>query len=592
MTTQLTTHQNFFKHTTALANELAAIEQGVKQKEQQLFGKINQLTQAVKQASQAKQPAMVADAIQGYFSQTNQVLEAWQKKVNSYEAGLSFRKKFGDSLLVFVYGKVKAGKSSLGNYVATGNSKPDSAWMKQLPKLLHKPEFFTEETNQKFAEAINHEQGFQVGAEETTSCIQGFTVPGMTWVDSPGLHSINTENGDLAQKYVESADLIIYPMNSGQASRGTDLDELEKLLKTGKRILVLITRSDFLDTDYDDETGEMIKTRMMKSDKDRQDQENYAQQKLNELCEKLSITGADTSALTVSIIYAEENHNSPEAMQASGLQNLFEKLQGILSSEGINLKKQVPENNLKAFYHALLEEGTALSFSNLLTPLEEALGKLAEQKQKLEDITEQAQHRINYQLATKVDSLVETHAESRDIQALNKALGEAISQAITDEYQQPLKELYQTTLGALFTVIEDMGLCVDLKFDNKFTDITVDVSQKSAAVGGGAGGVIGGLVGFLVGGPAGMALGSMAGGIVGAKAGSYFNSQETKTIVNGDNREEIKNVLIQKSQELVNRNLENIKKSANNELLQPVDTAIKQVHQQAITLKNYIKGNL
>lgn len=592
MTTQLTTHQNFFKHTTALANELSAIEQGVKQKEQQLFGKINQLTLAVKQASQAKQPVMVRDAIQGYFSQTNQVLEAWQKKVNSYEAGLSFRKKFGDSLLVFVYGKVKAGKSSLGNYVATGNSQPNSAWMQKLPKLLHKPEFFIEETNQKFAEAINHEQGFQVGADETTSCIQGFTVAGMTWVDSPGLHSINTENGDLAQKYVESADLIIYPMNSGQASRNTDLEELEKLLKTGKRILVLITRSDFLDTDYDDETGEKIKTLMMKSDKDRQDQEDYAQQKLNELCEKLSITGADTSALTVSIVYAEKNHNSPEAMQASGLQNLFEKLQGILSSEGINLKKQVPQNNLIAFYRALLEEGTELSFSSLLTPLEEALDKLAEQKQQLEDITEQAQHRINHLLATKVDSLVETHAVSRDVQALNKALEEAIAQAITDEYQQPLKELYQTTLGTLFTATQDMGLCVDLNFADKTQEITVDVSQKSAAVGGGAGGVIGGVIGFLVGGPPGMIVGSMAGGLVGAKAGSYFNSQETQTIVYGDNREEVKNMLIQKSQELVNYSLLNIKNQADIEVLQPVDTAIKQVHQQAITLKNYIKGSI
>lgn len=592
MTTQLTTHQNFFKHTTALANELATTEQRVKEQEQQLFSKIKQLTQAVKQASQTKQPVMVGAAIQGYFADTNQVLEAWQTKVNSYEAGLSFRKKFGDSLLVFVYGKVKAGKSSLGNYIATGNSKPDSAWMKKLPKLLHKPEFFIEETNQKFAEAINHEQGFQVGADETTSCIQGFTVPGMTWVDSPGLHSINTENGDLAQKYVESADLIIYPMNSAQASRGTDLEELEALLKTGKRILVLITRSDLVDIDYDDETGDEIKTLMMKSDKDRQDQEEYTQQKLSELCEKLSITGADTSAITVSIVYAEHHHNSPEAMQASGLQNLFEKLQGILSSEGINLKKQVPENNLKAFYRALLEEGTALSFSNLLTPLEEALGKLADQKQQLEAITKQAQHRINYQLANKVDSLVETHAESRDVQALNKALEEAVAQAIADEYQQPLKDLYQTTLGTLVTATQGMGLCVDLNFADKTQDITVDISQKSAAVGGGAGGVIGGLVGFLLAGPAGMVAGSMAGGLVGAKAGSYFNSQETQTIVYGDNREEVKNMLIQKSQELVNRNLLNIKNQADIEVLQPVDTAIKQVHQQAITLKNYIEGSL
>lgn len=592
MTTQLTTHQEFFNHTTALAKELTAMEQDVKQQEQQLFNKISQLSLAIKKAGQTKQPEMVRDAIQGYFAQTGQVLEAWQKKVSSYEAGLSFRKKCGDSLLVFVYGKVKAGKSSLGNYIATGQSTPDSAWMKKLPKLLHKPEFFIEEANQTFAESIDFKQGFKVGADETTSCIQGFTVAGMTWVDSPGLHSVNAENGDLAQKYVDSADLIIYPMNSAQASRSSDLKELEELLKTGKRILVLITRSDFIDTDFDDITGAKIKTRMMKSNKDRQDQEAYAQEKLNELCEKLSIIGADTSALTVSIAYAEEHQNSSEAMQASGLQSLFDKLKDILTSEGIDLKKQVPQNNLMAFYRALLEEDTEISFSSLLTPLEEAVSKLAKHKQELEDITTQAQNRINYRLTHIVNDLVETHAQTRDVQALNAGLDQAIHQAITEEYQQPLKALYQTAIGTLVTATQDMGLCVDIAFTDKTQDITVNGSAKSKAIGTGAGVIAGGIIGFAFAGPLGLAAGSFTGSLIGAQAGSSFSSQQTHTIVYGDNREEIKTLLIQKSQELVNNNLLNIKNQAAIEILQPVDTAINQVHLQAITLKNYIQEQI
>lgn len=588
---QLTSHQSFYKSTTALAHELAAIEKEVKKHEQRLFDKINRLTQAVYKASKAKQPPIVHNAVQGYFEQTSTVLAAWQKKVRNYKTGLFFREKFGDSLLVFVYGKVKAGKSSLGNYVATGCSKPDNAWLASLGKQLHKPEFFSEEVNHNFNEKIDYTQGFQVGDDETTSCIQGFKVPGLTWVDSPGLHSTNTDNGDLAQKYVESADLIIYPMNSAQPCRVSDLAELEVLLKAGKRILVLITRSDRIDIDYDD-TGLEIRTRCMKSDKNRQEQEEYAEKSLKELCEKLDVTDADTSALTISVAYAEENASNPDAMQASGLQSLFDKIETILSSEGIALKKQVPQRNLHAFYQALLDDDSELSITGLLAPLQEALAIVAEQQSKLESITEQAQNRIYYQLANHIDSLVEAHAIKRDMTALNDALKQVVNEAITDEYQQPLKKLYQTTIGAMAIVTQDMGLCVDLSFSDKTCDVTVDVSQKSAAIGGGAGAVVGGIIGFFIGGPVGIAVGSTAGSLVGGQAGSYFNSQETRTISYGDNREEIKSLLIQKSHQLVNSSLMNLKKQAANEVLIPVETALKQVYQQAMVLQTFIQEQI
>lgn len=586
--TLLTTHKNFYQHTTALAQELTAIEMEVKQHEQALFAQINTLTLAVKKASQAKQPKVVSEAIKTYFDQTNQVLEAWQKKVNSFEAGLSFRKKFGDSLLVFVYGKVKAGKSSLGNYIATGRSEFDSDWMNELATQLHQPEFFSEEVNLKFEEEINYEQGFQVGEKETTGCIQGFTVPGLTWVDSPGLHSTNTENGDLAQKYVESADLIIYPMNSAQPGRSTDFQVLEELLKAGKRVLILITRSDYTETDYD-ETGKRIDTRTMKTDKNRQDQEAYVQNEVDKLCEKLGVTNADTSALSISVAYAEEHGNSIEAMNASGLPALFNKLEAIIGSEGIALKKKTPQINLQAFYRALLEEGTDLSFTGLLTPLQEALDTLNKQQQSLERITDQAKTRINYTVANMIDQLVEEHAASRDIDALESALDLEIKEAIAKEYQQPLQELYQTAIGALAEVPTSMGASTGLSFTDKSHNIVVDISKKSAAIGGGIGASAGALAGFLIGGPIGSMAGSLVGGLAGGKAGSYFNSQEVRTIKCGDNREEIKDLLLNKSDEAVEDILINLKTAAKNEVLTPLESALKQVHQQALTLQNFIQ---
>lgn len=585
---QLHRHQEFYQHTSQLANELTAIENLVKDKEQQLLGGIKTLTKAVQDAAKIKQPDTVKALVARYFAELDQVLLAWQHKVANFDAGLTFREQFGDSLLVFVYGKVKAGKSSLGNYVASGRGKPDAAWMAQLANQLHQPEFFLAEQNKKFAETINFSQGFQVGDVETTSCIQGFRVPGLTWVDSPGLHSVNGENGDLAQKYVDSADLIIYPMNTAQPGRATDLQELESLLKAGKRILVLITRCDEVDEDVD-EAGNLISRRIMKSAQSRQDQADYVQKSLDELCAKLGITDADTEVQTVSVDFAESHNNSAQAMAESGMQGLFDKLQRILGSDGIALKKQVPMDNLQHFYRQLLQPAGELSLMNLRTPLTAALKKLDAQQVQLQHISEQAQSRIALHLANQLDHVVDKYAGNHDMAGLNQELQSLIEQALAAHYQQPMQAFYQQTLGAFSMVTHDMGLCMDLSFEHKHADITVDVSKKSVAVGSGAGGLLGALGGFLVGGPIGMLIGSAVGGIAGGAAGSSFNSQETRTITVGDNREQIKDILLGKSREQVSRIINQLNQQTSDELLMPLQRALEQVLQQTTVFHANLK---
>lgn len=584
---QLSTHQQFYQHTSALAYELTTIENQVKDKEQQLLDGIKQLTLAVHKASTEKQPKVVKELVTGYFSQVEQVLKAWQNRVANYDAGLSFREQFGDSMLVFVYGKVKAGKSSLGNFIATGRGEPDEDWMNQLGKKLHSPEFFLADKNHKFAETINFKQGFQVGGVETTSCIQGFRVPGMTWVDSPGLHSVNSENGELAQKYVDSADLIIYLMNTSQPGRKSDLLELESLLKAGKRVLVLITRSDGLNEDVDDE-GNIISTREMKAEHDRRDQENYTQQSLDKLCAELGVSDIDTSVLTISAEYAESNGNSPEAMRESGMQALFDKLQTILKSEGIALKKQVPMNNLQHFYRQLLNESGELSLISLRKPLIQALNELSELQGQLQQISEQAQSRIALDFVSQLDALVETYAASGTMQGLEEELQQLVEQSLTEHYQQPMQQLYQQALGAFSSATANMGLCMELSFENKRAQITVDVSRKSAAVGTGAGAVLGGIIGFLAGGPLGATIGSTLGGLAGGAAGSAFNSQETRTITVGDNREEIKNILLSKGRERVAAIIEELNQQTNQELLSPLQIALERVLKQTEDFQNYL----
>lgn len=584
----LSTHQEFYRHTSTLAQELKSIESQVRDKDQQLRHGISRLTSAVREAGKTKQSKTVSALVTGYFNQVDQVLSAWERRVDTYDAGLSLRHRFGDSLLVFVYGKVKAGKSSLGNFVATGHGAPGRDWLKELGRHLHTPEYFVADKNEKFAETIDHSQGFQVGAAETTSCIQGFSVAGMTWVDSPGLHSVNSENGDLAQKYVESADLIIYPMNSAQPGRKTDLDELEVLLKAGKRILVLITRCDEMEPDVN-ESGEVVETTVMKSEQSRQDQENYVQQELNQICTRLNIHRADTSVMCVSVGYAEEHDNSEAAMQDSGMQALFDTLQAMLKSDGVEMKKQAPLKNLQHFYDQLLATDGELSLNRLLEPLKQAEQDISGLQQQLERISEQAESRIMLDFSTALEQLVERCAESNAMDELEQKLQICLTQALENHYQQPVQQLYQEAIGAFVEATSKMGLCMDLQFADKTQEITVDVSRKSAAVGSGIGAVAGAIIGGIISGGVGIGVGATIGATLGGAAGSAFNKQQVRTIFIGDNREEIKNALLVSGQKKVHQIISQANRKTELELLNPMQTALQQVQQLAAEFQNHLK---
>ena len=181
---------------------------------------------------------------------------AWNKKIIGRDKGIKFRKGFNDSLLVFIYGKVKSGKSSLGNYMAWGHTDPNLSVKAALSPDSH-PSYFTHENTcasngDSQDEALNRKE-FRVGATEATSSIQGFRLPGLTWVDSPGLHSVNEENGRLAKDYVEHADLILYTMRSDAPGRASDLHEIRSLNTQDKEMLILVTGIDINDEDCDDE---------------------------------------------------------------------------------------------------------------------------------------------------------------------------------------------------------------------------------------------------------------------------------------------------------------------------------------------------
>lgn len=71
----------------------------------------------------------------------------------------------------------------------------------------------------------------------------------------------------LAKNFVDNADLIVYMSNSDAAGTQQDFKELAGLYARKKKFLLLLTQSDAVDEDEDDE-GNMISVLMPKSESD------------------------------------------------------------------------------------------------------------------------------------------------------------------------------------------------------------------------------------------------------------------------------------------------------------------------------------
>ncbi|BCB42464.1 hypothetical protein VagYM19_15910 [Vibrio alginolyticus] len=584
----LEAHQRFYSKTSALATELKAIENQTKQQEQELIRKIHHVVSTVKAVSQLNATNNpVEKFIQVNFEQIHALMAMWEKKVNSYQTNLEFRKDFGDSLLVFVYGKVKAGKSSLGNYIATGQSDPTPEWLESLDEKLHKPQFFKEAQNTEFGEVIDYSKGFAVGTSETTSCIQGFRTPGFTWVDSPGLHSINGANGDLAKQYSDSADLIVYPCNSAQPGRRSDFEELRKLILAKKRIMVLITRCSEEEVVDFDEEGVPITELVMKSDKNRADQEQYLKQELDLLCDELG-EYIDTSALSISVHYAQHYGSSAEAMKQSGMQNFFDNLSALIESEGIELKKQVPQKNLHALYSLLVSEDSELSVAKIDEQVSTALNAIEKSVAALKFDTEKVQAEIAFEFSFMLDELVDKHAATKDTKALNQEFSTFIDSLISERYDPVLDKHCSEALGnlkGLTTAIAEQG---GIAFEDVEREIEINYTKKYQAAGSGIGAVVGGAIGFFAGGPVGMSIGATAGSMVGGEAAKLVDAKGEEKVVVGDNREQVKASLYERGESLIAGKLSQLETAALNQVFTPIKKSFTHISDETSNLKQFI----
>lgn len=390
-------------------------------------------------------------------------LDGLKKELEEAKDGMQFILDYEDSLNVVVFGKVKAGKSYLGNLMM-GNAIRKLHTKTSYDRLEQpKVEVYdqgtctTQDKLKEVTEENDASGGFGVDNREATRVIQLFHLGAMTWVDTPGFGSLTDENQELARKYVKNADLVIFASNSDMAGTQQDFQEMKELYDMGKRFLLVLTQSDILEEDCDDE-GNIVQNPAPKSDDDRRSTENY----MKETLKKHGIKLGDENILTISAFLGlTALEKGEEALfESSNMGKFWNLLSDITEQEGTILSK-------KAFGDRV---NTALQ--SLQDKLEDAEKKLldgnASREQKERDMKKKAALTIRDakdECSQKVASLIQE--KSKEVEETKEPFSAAdLKQILSKVVYETVMDACKKQFDALAQMTKLSGYQEKLKLDS------------------------------------------------------------------------------------------------------------------------------
>lgn len=330
--------------------------------------------------------------IQGIFNHTadefSRAMLDVNQKIDETVKGMTFIEDFEKHFTVSVFGKVKAGKSYIGNFVM-GQPVRQAGMSSSYDKLgdltVHVYDRGKMYEQGKLSTAAEEKecngQEFYVNKNEATSTIQWVNIGGMCWFDTPGIGSVTLENEELAKEYVKNSDLVIFACNSDAAGTRPEFAEMRGLRDMNKDMLLLLTQSDVYDYDVDDD-GEEISVLIPKSEKDRQDQEAYMLETLREQGMEDILKHADI--LTVSALLATEAlKNNDEVMyEQSNMGKLLDVLTNITKNEAADMKRNTPKSRINEMVNSIISDLSKTSDEIIKTcsSIEKSKRELSERK--------------------------------------------------------------------------------------------------------------------------------------------------------------------------------------------------------------------
>ncbi|WP_251317390.1 dynamin family protein [Flintibacter muris] len=298
-------------------------------------------------------------------------LRGWQDMVRRQIERSEFVNRHEKSILALVFADVNAGKSSLGNFVGGWSFRGTSYEDLYIPHDCEIEDYSAASGEDRSVRKIDH---FAENAVEATSTIQHYTLAqGLTWVDTPGLHSLTTEHGDLAKEYIQFADLVIYLTPSSSPFKKDEREMLAELFRMGKPVILAITKSDTFKHTVQD--GSIIRKRIPKPAKDRQAQERYVTEQAKEINNNENLENTRILSLSVMLARDAAAKQDMELYKDSNLDQFLVQMGDILSERAIELKMRRPKAEISAFIDRLTgldeaDNGNILTIRQLRCELE------------------------------------------------------------------------------------------------------------------------------------------------------------------------------------------------------------------------------
>lgn len=361
------TVDDFFVKLDKMQGDLAKFSQNLDRRSEQIPALLKRFEQAVFASGGKKTSGgnAVEKAALKSLENMRAVVEMWSDKIEHDRKGKQFIKKNERYLVVMIFGEVKAGKSTLGNFFA--GKKFFNAPFDNRYKKIPKPVFATEESGRDTGHIERDSHGdnwFQEGIIDTTGSIQYYTLSGLRWIDSPGTGAVAKE-GDtkdmtaLVEEYLSYTDMCIFLMNSANPGLQDDMRYMLKLSREGQEALIVITRSDKTKSKVAfDADGKkfMVPETIPKPDETRRLQEN-------DICARLKETYPEIDAqkfraISVSTKLANEaiDESDDEKFKASGLDKLMKILGDKVSDNAIARKQENPRRLLNTFVDSVVAD--------------------------------------------------------------------------------------------------------------------------------------------------------------------------------------------------------------------------------------------
>lgn len=384
----------------------------------------------------------------------------WCQAVEEYIKCKEFVDQFERSILVVVFGNVNVGKSSVGNLIAgVVDKKNDSPEKEYAAKryfgdapLFYEYDIAGEKDEQGIKE--NKKNYFQEGYTETTANIQYFTrKQGLTWTDSPGIHSVNKENGKLAKKYVDYADLVIFITTSSSPAKNDEVQELRKLFDKQKPVLILINKSDQIEKD--EVNGDIVKKLCPKTKEDRKKQERY----ICELFQKESDNKfSEIGAISISTYLAWKalEEEDDQKFEDSGIPRFYDKLGELLDEKAVDLKMNAPKIRMNGvikeiIYGGSLAGNTISGIQEFIKEIESVENEAENCKEKLCSTVKEAKEEIIEEINKQVYSNIQD--ASKKIRTGNHSI------ELSDEINEMVMNIVQKVLTKkLSKILSDVEL--------------------------------------------------------------------------------------------------------------------------------------